>query len=67
MLDQAIGAVRTNDENIQIKLMGQKSYADLFYSWSARRMEWKMFLDSIKDLPREIEKPPGETFKYSVG
>jgi glycosyltransferase involved in cell wall biosynthesis len=67
MLDQAIGAVRSNDDNIQIKLMGQKSYADLFYSWNARKMEWKMFLDSVKDLPREIEKPPGETFKYSVG
>jgi len=68
MLDQAIEASRENSPALQVKLQGQKSYTDLFYNWDAREAEWRMFLNSLRGLPREFEKAGADqsVFKYSV-
>lgn len=69
MLDQVIKIFRNldQDEGMQIKLQGQKSFADLFYNWDVREQEWRNFLNAVRDLPREIETPNRETFSYKVG
>jgi UDP-glucose:(glucosyl)LPS alpha-1,2-glucosyltransferase len=66
MLDQTIGAFsQMNDPDLALnRLKGQKSYTDLFYSWDLREMEWKDFLNSLRDLPREI--PQDNVFDYRV-
>ena len=37
--------------------MAQKKYADSFYSWDMRIVQWKALLGSLMDAPRAIEKP----------
>lgn len=64
MLDAGIKQLRGADaENLKGKLMSQKSYADIFYSWDNRRMQWNNLLKSIIDLnpPKEIA---AEEFVY---
>ncbi len=66
-LVNAIELIRSQDEALAMKLSGQKSYADVNYSWEVRKREWEAFLNSIKDLPTEIEETPkGRTFSYEV-
>lgn len=66
-LTNAIELIRSNDPALKMKLSGQKSYADVNYSWDVRKREWEAFLGSIKDLPREIEEAnAGTTFSYEV-
>ena len=64
-LANAIDLIRSNDDGLKAKLSGQKSYADVNYSWEIRMMEWESFLNSLRNLPRKIEKQ-GDTFTYKV-
>jgi len=59
-------------KSLKLKLMGQKSYTDVTYSWEVRSVAWKGMLDSLRSLPRGFEtsmppddKPEG-TFNYTV-
>ena len=49
------------------KLVHQKNYADAFYSWAPRLVEWRSLLESVKHMPVEIEQPKKEMFVYKVG
>jgi glycosyltransferase involved in cell wall biosynthesis len=66
----SIGMIRSEDiDALKMKLSGQKSYADVNYSWEIRQHEWTAFLQNLlqQDLPREIETASsGEVFSYEV-
>jgi glycosyltransferase involved in cell wall biosynthesis len=53
------------------KLMTQKNYADIFYSWKPNReMQWKALLGMLKTqiTDRSLEQPKNEeVFSYSMG
>lgn len=66
MLEHAIGGISNMDEGLKMKLYGQKSYADLYYSWDAREFEWRGLLDSLRNEPRELQPLEEETFEYSM-
>ena len=34
-------------DGVQTKLQGQKSYADVFYSWEYRKHQWESLLQNI--------------------
>lgn len=56
------------NEGIQSKLASQKSYANVFYSWPLRVLQWNSFLTSLATtIPleaRALPKNTGETFTY---
>jgi len=62
-LSVAIDNILTNDTGQTLKLNGIKDYADLFYNWNIRKIQWENFLKSMLNVPREIETPH-ETFVY---
>lgn len=70
MMVNAIQLIRSSDDDrkaLIMKLGGQKSYADVNYSWEVRKREWVGFLKSIENLPKAIEAPSGDTtFNYEV-
>lgn len=66
MLNNMIEMIREEPEAVQMKIRGQKSYADVNYSWKVRIAEWRSFLDSLRDLPVELEEPNKEVFSYKV-
>lgn len=41
-----------------------KTYADVFYNWDSRAMQWAAWLESLLPLPRELPKPASEFFTY---
>jgi UDP-glucose:(glucosyl)LPS alpha-1,2-glucosyltransferase len=68
MLHHACSMLRDPEatENIVMKLQGQASHAAVNYSWEVRKEEWKVFLNSCRNLPREFEGTTGEMFSYKV-
>jgi len=42
-----------------------KTYADLFYGWGLRRIQWTQFLKSIEHEPVEMPKAPVFTYRTS--
>ena len=65
MLHNAIEMIREEDEAIRMKIRGQKSFADVNYSWKVRVAEWRGFLNGIRDLPLEMPESK-EVFSYKV-
>lgn len=63
VLDGAVEIIKT-DTNYDVKLKGQKSYADLFYSWDVRAAQWKAMLNGLRNMPRELPKQSGQFFEY---
>lgn len=62
VLDAAINELKNiDDDSYNNKLMTQKSYTDVFYSWKIRQMQWKALLTSMLGMPREI---PKKSFVY---
>lgn len=64
VLDASIQSIR--HEQIQKRLQLQKIYADIFYSWPKRIMEWSALLTSLQNEPTKIEEPKSY-FEYKVG
>jgi UDP-glucose:(glucosyl)LPS alpha-1,2-glucosyltransferase len=64
VLDQSIASY--HNPEVQKRLMVQKSFADAFYNWDGREVQWKALLESYKDSPTKatVEEP---TFVYRVG
>jgi glycosyltransferase involved in cell wall biosynthesis len=57
VLDSAIDEIRNiEEEKYHNKIMTQKTYADVFYQWDIRKLQWEAMLSSIIDLPREFPK-----------
>lgn len=62
-LDNTIELIRKKEEGQQLKFLGTKNYADLFYNWEIRSRQWEGFLTSLLDVPREFEKQQ-QIFSY---
>lgn len=54
VLDTCIEMI--GDPHVESQLASQKGYANVFYNWNHRAMQWKVLLESLLDLPREIPK-----------
>lgn len=55
------------NEGIQSRIASQQSYANVFYNWEARKIQWEALLQSLVDEPRELPKSSGQEFVYRVG
>ena len=64
-LDSAIEHL--NEPGVQSRIASQKGYADVFYNWAIRQTQWKMFLESLLNEPREIPADDSAMFSYKVG
>ena len=65
LLDQVLEHYDT--EVIQSRLASQQSYANVFYSWNMRVLQWEAVLRSLLNEPREFPKEDSPTFTYKVG
>jgi glycosyltransferase involved in cell wall biosynthesis len=61
VMDGAIELIRNNRHDIDMKLKGQQSYVNLFYSWEIRIKQWEHMLNSLRNMPRNFEK---KVFSY---
>jgi glycosyltransferase involved in cell wall biosynthesis len=50
------GIENLSSDNIKARLDFQKAYADAFYNWNDRIMEWEMYLTSIVNGSRKVGK-----------
>jgi UDP-glucose:(glucosyl)LPS alpha-1,2-glucosyltransferase len=66
VLDVAIELIQEKDRNMQVKIAGQKVYADMYYNWEFQKRQWESLLIMHQDDPVEMEKPV-EVFNYTVG
>ena len=52
------------DQNVQGRVAAQKNYADAFYSWDVRSVQWESLLASLLNEPRELPvETPSFTYK----
>ena len=63
VLKDVIDYVLSDNYKGDVKLKGQKSYADLFYSWDLRKIQWENFLNSFTHEPKELKKAPMFVYK----
>ena len=63
VLDQSIHHL--NEPFVQSKLMSQKAYADLFYNWEARAIQWEQLLRSLENEDTKIISNE-DFFTYTV-
>lgn len=63
VLEQAIISMKDRRAEMAERLMSQSLFAQAFYSWGGREVEWRAFLQSMKDVPRAFDKP---MFSYKV-
>lgn len=61
VLDNAIENI--NSEYLSSRLSVQTYYANIFYGWQLRKLEWEAFLRTVVKEPREFPKPQ---FVYKV-
>jgi len=70
-LDSSIEILKSGSVAIDTRLMGAKSYADLFYSWEMRKVQWDQFLTSLRDVTpkpvQELAPYEADEFVYNVG
>ena len=56
-VNMAINALKDGDKSLLSRTSGQKSYTDIFYNWELRSIQWKQFLDSLKEVePKPVEE-----------
>lgn len=63
-LDASIESL--GDFGVQSRLLSQKSYANVFYNWQLRELQWKQFLISLLDEPRELPRDTSSLFEYKL-
>lgn len=67
MLRHGINIIKEQPNSLRLKLMGQKSFTDVTYTWDVRENEWRGLLDSIRNLPKEFDKSASKkTYTYEV-
>jgi len=56
-LEQAVNILKEdNGDSMNTRLMGMKSYVDLFYNWELRKTQWEQFLESFKNRePKPVQ------------
>jgi UDP-glucose:(glucosyl)LPS alpha-1,2-glucosyltransferase len=64
MMSGAIGAL--NDPAMKAKIASQKGYADVFYNWKNRVLQWDALLTSIVNSG-EQKGLPSQQFSYQIG
>ena len=47
ILDATVSEIKKNSEELKVRLQSQKTYADIFYNWNIRKVQWKGLLDNI--------------------
>jgi glycosyltransferase involved in cell wall biosynthesis len=52
------------DDSTQSRITSSKAYADVFYNWASRKVEWEALLTSLLDEPRSIQEPSAGYFEY---
>ncbi len=65
MLNHSVNLIREGNEGIPMKISGQKSYTDVNHTWELRKGEWMAYLNSLRELPRELINPEN-TWTYKV-
>lgn len=63
LLRQAVESVRSG--STRAGPSGAKTYADHFYSWELRALEWTGLIRHVLSVPRQAA-PPGDDFVYRV-
>lgn len=64
-LDSAINLLRNNNVALQNKMSSMKQYTDFVYDIQIRKLQWEMFLNSIKDEPTKISSGPDFIYRTS--
>lgn len=56
------------DDSVQSRLTSQKAYANVFYNWEFRTIQWEAVLASLVNEPRELPaaEPASGMFTYKV-
>lgn len=69
ILRTAIEDAMEQPEFVRDRLRTQKSYADVFYGWANRKLQWKMLLDNLKANveDRSLPEKEAEVFEYVAG
>lgn len=64
VLDQAIGFIKNKQIDANL-LISQKAYAETFYNWNIRKLQWQSLLLGLKDEKRDLPKNVGpDAFIY---
>ena len=70
-LDQACHMLKNEPADLPTRLSGMKSYADLFYNWDLRKVQWEQFLLSAREAKptpvRQLETFEADEFVYKTG
>lgn len=70
-LDQACHMIKDVPADLPTRLAGMKSYADLFYNWELRKVQWEQFLLSAQEVePKPVQVPESyeaDEFVYRTG
>jgi glycosyltransferase involved in cell wall biosynthesis len=62
-VDLAIRALKSKDSNIETRLNGQRSYANIFYNWDLRKVQWRQLIESMKDVKPYPVSQAGEGYE----
>ena len=54
------------EEGVQSRLTSQAAYANVYYNWNIRAMQWESFLVTLLDLPRGLPKAEQQFFQYKT-
>lgn len=59
------GAIQTiNDPSVRSRVLSQQSYANVFYNWGVRRLQWDAFLRSMLNEDRSLPEAEEQFFQY---
>lgn len=62
------GAIENLDnENVQQRISSQQSYANVFYNWTKRKIEWEALLQSLLNEDRSLPAEESSFFNYKIG
>lgn len=63
-LENAIIALLDNSKSMETRLLGQKSYVDLFYNWELRKQQWGQLLEAMKEvIPSKTSDATKESYQ----
>jgi UDP-glucose:(glucosyl)LPS alpha-1,2-glucosyltransferase len=55
-----------NIDNVQQRIGSQQSYANVFYNWTIRKLQWEALLQSLLNEDRALPKEESSFFSYKV-
>lgn len=61
------GAIESlNLDNVQQRIHSQQSYANVFYNWTIRKIQWEALMQSLLNEDRSLPKEESTFFNYKV-